>query len=336
MSLNPSSTAELHHAIRTHRTCGCRAFNHPFNLIVHQVTLAIAVGCPVVVKPADITPYRALPSLISRTKPDCRRNGAKSWCRRTSVVSALRRTNAMLSSVLSVRRGLAGCCVRNWRQNALRAGTRRRRTGYSGGRCGSDDVMRLAKGGFYHAGQVCVSVQRIFVHSSIAEKAAEGLAGLAKMRSEIRLGGYRSRTVDSYRRSRQVDEWVQAAIAGGAKCLTGGEKLSILVTSRRSCSIRWRANVSTMEIFGPVICVYAYDDIDEAIEQATLCRFPSRPLMTKDTIRQCVSQPDRRNGRYGERAHGLPRRLMPLPGARRRATVSAAFRSRCMRCRSRR
>ena len=63
-----------------------------------------------------------------------------------------------------------------------------------------DALPRLAKGGFYHAGQVCVSVQRIFAHSSIAEKAAEGFGSWRQdegRRSD--LGGYRSRTVDPYR-----------------------------------------------------------------------------------------------------------------------------------------
>ena len=68
------------------------------------------------------------------------------------------------------------------------------------------------------------------------------------------------------------------------------------------------ANVS-MEIFGPVICVYAYDDIDEAIEQRTLAGSFQAAVMTKDIDTAMRVTMDRRNGSYGERAHGLPRRL---------------------------
>jgi acyl-CoA reductase-like NAD-dependent aldehyde dehydrogenase len=149
-----------------------------------------------------------------------------------------------------------------------------------------DALPRLAKGGFYHAGQVCVSVQRIFAHSSIAEKAANGLAALgSKMKvgdptlADTEVGPLiRTGEVD------RVDEWVQAAINSGAKCLAGGEKLTdscykptVLLDPPAD------ANVSKMEIFGPVICVYSYDDIDQAIDQANSLPVSFQAaVMTKD------------------------------------------------------
>jgi len=82
----------------------------------------------------------------------------------------------------------------------------------------------------------------------------------------------------------RVDGWVQAAIAGGAKCLTGGERISescykptVLLNPPED------ANVSTMEIFGPVICVYSYDEIDDAIEKANSLPVSFQAaVMTKD------------------------------------------------------
>ena len=118
-----------------------------------------------------------------------------------------------------------------------------------------DALPRLAKGGFYHAGQVCVSVQRVFVHFSIATKVAVDLANLA---SKMKVGDPTSADTDVgplIRNSEvdRVDEWVKAAIKGGAKCLTGGERIS------NSCykptvllNPPIDAHVSTMEIFGPV------------------------------------------------------------------------------------
>ncbi len=291
MSLNPSSTGRI--AFTQFEPIGpvvaVSAFNHPFNLIVHQVTPAIAVGCPVIVKPADITPL----SCFAFVKILYEAGLPKEWCQivvpqdldvATALVSDPR--NAFFSFIGSARVG--------WMlRSKLAPGTRCALE--HGGAAPvilaadadlGDALPRLAKGGFYHAGQVCVSVQRIFAHSSIAENAA---ATLAELGAKMKVGDPTSRDteVGPLIRSAEVDrvdEWVQAAIAGGAKCLTGGERISescykptVLLNPPED------ANVSTMEIFGPVICVYSYDDIDDAIEKANSLPVSFQAaVMTKD------------------------------------------------------
>ena len=291
MSLNPSSTGRI--AFTQFEPIGpvvaVSAFNHPFNLIVHQVTPAIAVGCPVIVKPADITPlscFAFVNILYEAGLP-------KEWCQivvpqdldvATALVSDPR--NAFFSFIGSARVG--------WMLRSKLAPGTRCALEHGGAApvilaadADLDDALpRLAKGGFYHAGQVCVSVQRIFAHSSIAENAA---ATLAKLGAKMKVGDPTSRDTEVGPLIRtaevdRVDEWVQAAIAGGAKCLTGGERIS------ESCYMPTvllnppeDANVSKMEIFGPVICVYSYDDIDDAIEKANSLPVSFQAaVMTKD------------------------------------------------------
>ena len=291
MSLNPSSTGRI--AFTQFEPIGpvvaVSAFNHPFNLIVHQVTPAIAVGCPVIVKPADITPlscFAFVNILYEAGLP-------KEWCQivvpqdldvATALVSDPR--NAFFSFIGSARVG--------WMLRSKLAPGTRCALEHGGAApvilaadADLDDALpRLAKGGFYHAGQVCVSVQRIFAHSSIAENAA---ATLAELGAKMKVGDPTSRDTEVGPLIRtaevdRVDEWVQAAIAGGAKCLTGGERIS------ESCYMPTvllnppeDANVSTMEIFGPVICVYSYDDIDDAIEKANSLPVSFQAaVMTKD------------------------------------------------------
>ncbi|MEL0019406.1 MAG: aldehyde dehydrogenase family protein [Rickettsiales bacterium] len=291
MSLNPSSTGRV--AFTQFEPIGpvvaVSAFNHPFNLIVHQVTPAVAVGCPVIVKPADITPlscFAFVEILYEAGLP-------KEWCQivvprdldvATALVSDPR--NAFFSFIGSARVG--------WMLRSKLAPGTRCALEHGGAApvilaadADLDDALpRLAKGGFYHAGQVCVSVQRIFAHSSIAEKAA---AKLAELGAKMKVGDPTSKDTEVGPLIRtgevdRVDEWVQAAVAGGAKCLTGGEKLSdtcykptVLLNPPAD------ANVSTMEIFGPVICVYAYDDLDAAIDQANSLPVSFQAaVMTKD------------------------------------------------------
>ena len=291
MSLNPSSTGRI--AFTQFEPIGpvvaVSAFNHPFNLIVHQVTPAIAVGCPVIVKPADITPlscFAFVNILYEAGLP-------KEWCQivvpqdldvATALVSDPR--NAFFSFIGSARVG--------WMLRSKLAPGTRCALEHGGAApvilaadADLDDALpRLAKGGFYHAGQVCVSVQRIFAHSSIAENAA---ATLAELGAKMKVGDPTSRDTEVGPLIRtaevdRVDEWVQAAIAGGAKCLTGGERISescykptVLLNPPED------ANVSKMEIFGPVICVYSYDDIDDAIEKANSLPVSFQAsVMTKD------------------------------------------------------
>jgi len=129
----------------------------------------------------------------------------------------------------------------------------------------------LTKGGFYHAGQVCVSVQRVFVDTQIARELANRLADESKT---LKVGDPTLKDTDVGPLIREaeverVDAWVREAVEGGAEVLSGGEPLSntcyaptVLFNPPKN------AKVSTSEIFGPVICVYPYDDLDTAIAQA--------------------------------------------------------------------
>jgi acyl-CoA reductase-like NAD-dependent aldehyde dehydrogenase len=134
----------------------------------------------------------------------------------------------------------------------------------------------LAKGGFYHAGQVCVSVQRVFAHTSIARD----LAGrLAKAAGALRVGDPTLHDTDIGPLIREaevlrVDEWVKEAVERGAELLQGGRAVSSscyapTVLFDPPADVR----VSTLEVFGPVVCVYPFDDIDDAIARANALPF---------------------------------------------------------------
>ena len=134
-----------------------------------------------------------------------------------------------------------------------------------------DAVPRMVKGGFYHAGQVCVSVQRVFAHADIARSLAEQIAQQAgalivgdPTNPETEIGPLiRPGEVT------RVGEWVKEAIDGGGECLTGGKAIS------ETCyapTVLYdppaKARVSTSEIFGPVVCIFPFTDMDEALKRA--------------------------------------------------------------------
>ncbi len=134
-----------------------------------------------------------------------------------------------------------------------------------------DAAPKLAKGGFYHAGQVCVSVQRIYAHRPVAEPLAGRIAQVGRA---LVVGDPTSPDTEvgpliRHQEVERVDSWVREAVDGGAKLLCGGKRLSascyaptVLLEPPAD------AKVSTEEVFGPVICVYAYDNFDDAIARA--------------------------------------------------------------------
>jgi acyl-CoA reductase-like NAD-dependent aldehyde dehydrogenase len=132
-------------------------------------------------------------------------------------------------------------------------------------------VPALTKGGFYHAGQVCVSVQRVFAHRSVARPLAERLAQAAQA---LTIGDPREGQTDvgpliRHGEVTRVGEWVDEAVEGGGEVLCGGRALG---PGTFDCTVLFdppqEARVSREEVFGPVVSVYPYDDMREALARA--------------------------------------------------------------------
>jgi len=249
------------------------AFNHPLNLTIHQTIPAIAVGAPVVIKPSLTTPLSCLAFM--------------------DILYEAGLPKACCQAILC-NRDIAEQLVTDKRVNYLsfigsaKVGWYLRSKLSDGAHCAlehggaapviveadadiEDMLPGLAKGGFYHAGQVCVSVQRVFVHESIADTVANRLAEMA---NELIVGDPLDEKTEVGplilpREVDRVEEWVKEAIAAGANCLCGGERISdfcyqptVLVDPPAD------VRVSTQEIFGPVVCVYSYTDREKAVQQA--------------------------------------------------------------------
>jgi acyl-CoA reductase-like NAD-dependent aldehyde dehydrogenase len=250
------------------------AFNHPLNLIVHQVGPAVAVGCPVIVKPAEDTPlscFRFVDILHEAGLPPA-------WCQALVVNNLENATKLVTDSRVAFFSFIGSARVGWMLRSQLAPGTRCALE--HGGAAPvivvddadlDDAIPLMAKGGFYHAGQVCVSVQRVFAHESIARDVATRLADAGK---QFVIGDPTSEKteVGPLIRPREVDrveEWVAEAVRAGAELVSGGKRVS---DSCYECTVLYDpptdAKVSQMEIFGPVICVYPYRDIDNAIARA--------------------------------------------------------------------
>ena len=250
------------------------AFNHPLNLIVHQVAPAVAAGCPVVVKPANDTPLSCLN--FARLLHDA--GLPPEWCQ--VVVAEDLDTAEML--VTDRRVGFLsfiGSAKVGWMLRSKLAPGARCALEHGGvapvvvaGDCDRELALTsVLKGGFYHAGQVCVSVQRVFVPREEAEAFARDFGERANKlvvgdpTDEATEVGPLIRPAEVER----VGAWVTEAVEGGATVVTGGMPLhnhcyapTVLLDPPADC------RVSREEIFGPVVAVYGYDRIEEAVRAA--------------------------------------------------------------------
>ena len=265
------------------------AFNHPLNLIVHQVVPAIAAGCPVVIKPAEATPlscFAFVEILYEAGLP-------KSWCQ-TLLLESFELAGQMVADPRVAFFSFIGSSTVGWRlRSKLAPGTRcaLEHGGIAPVIIAADadldaNLPRLCKGGFYHAGQVCVSVQRVFVHESLARDVTNRLAALAKdlvvgdpTASETEVGPLiRPSEVQ------RVSEWVEEAVAQGAELVCGGHALSETTFAPTVLfDPSPHSKVSTQEVFGPVIGIYPFQDLDEAIARANATRFAFQAsVVTRD------------------------------------------------------
>ena len=249
------------------------AFNHPINLIVHQVVTAIAAGCPVIIKPALTTPLSCL-ALIDILKQAGLPDG---WCQVIiceNEIAELLVTDKRVNYFSFIGSSKVGWYLKS----KLAPGTRcaLEHGGAAPVIVEKDADLKellpaLLKGGFYHAGQVCVSVQRVFVQESVCDDVANKLAEMAKklivgdpLDEKTEVGPLiLPREVD------RVEEWVNEAVSSGAKLLCGGKRISnTCYEPTVLLNPPLNVNVSTLEIFGPVVCIYSYSNRDKAIEIA--------------------------------------------------------------------
>lgn len=252
-------------------------FNDPLNLVAHKLGPAIAAGNAVVLKPASATPLSALklaellleaglPPLVlqvltgrpadvgealvsdDRVRMVSFTGGVEAG-RRIARAAALKKISMELGS---------NSPVIVWSDADLEVA-----------------VQRCVSGSFWAAGQNCIGVQRIYIHVDIYETFRD--AFVARTRG-LRLGPKLDEATDmgpviNEASACRLQDWIGAAVAGGARVLSGGGRQGTHMPPTVLEGVPLSARLHREEAFGPTVNLYPVQHLDEAIRAANDVRY---------------------------------------------------------------
>lgn len=255
---------------------GITPFNFPLNLVAHKVAPALAVGAPIVVKPARATPIGALRLAELFAETDL----PKAMVQVLPVSSSV--ADQMARDPRFKKISFTGSSEVGWYLKGL--DPRKRITLELGGNAGvivhSDADLdhaaaRVAVGGYYQAGQSCISVQRVLVQSEVFEDFA---ARLVKQVESLKYGDPMDPTVDvgpviDAGSLDRIDEWVKEAVSEGAEVLTGGRREDPFYVPTVLSRVSPEMKVCKEEIFGPVVTISPYQTFEEALAEVNNSRY---------------------------------------------------------------
>jgi len=253
-------------------------FNFPLNLVAHKVAPAIAAGCPVVLKPASQTPFSAI-KLAEMLLDEC---GLPPGHLRVVTGGGGTVGNALVDDERVAMITFTGSPEVGW---AIRQQAPRKKVGLELGNNApvilepDADYVTAAKkisvAGFSHAGQSCISTQRVYVHESLADTFVGELVPHVEA---LRVGDPLDEETDvsaliSEPERDRVKAWVDEAIAGGARVATGGDVRDGVMLPTVLTDVAPEMKVCSQEVFGPVVAVQTYRDLDEALALANTTRY---------------------------------------------------------------
>jgi acyl-CoA reductase-like NAD-dependent aldehyde dehydrogenase len=252
-------------------------FNFPLNLVAHKIAPALAAGCPVVLKPASQTPLSAL--LLAELEEEA--GLPRGWL--SVLVGPASEIGDVLVEDERVRMlTFTGSSAVGW---SLRERAAKKKVTLELGNATpvivdetadlEDVAARVATHGYSFAGQSCISIQRVYVQRDVYE---EFLAKLTPKVGALTLGDPADEgtdvgpVIDVDARER-ILEWIEEARSRGARVLAGGALEGELIQPTLLADTPPDVKVSCEEVFGPVVVVNAFDDLDSAIAMANSTRY---------------------------------------------------------------
>lgn len=256
---------------------GITPFNFPLNLVAHKVAPAIATGNTIVIKPAPKTPLTAL--LLGEVLVE-----AGIVPGQVNIITCANEIAHLLSEDDRVKHiSFTGSAAVGWKIKAKSG--KKKLTLELGGNAAvivhrdadlSRAIPAIATGGFAYAGQSCISVQRIFVHTTIAAEFTQRFVKHVKekivtgdpTRKETVVGPM----IDDKALSR-VTGWITSACKSGAQILAGGSKIGTCLEPTVLANVSPTSEVWVEEVFAPIVVLETYKTFEEAIAKVNAGKY---------------------------------------------------------------
>ncbi|MBL0922853.1 MAG: aldehyde dehydrogenase family protein [Sphingomonadaceae bacterium] len=264
-------------------------FNFPLNLAAHKIAPAIAVGCPFVMKPASRTPLGAIIMGEILAETDLPKGAF-------SILPASRDGADLFTEDDRLKLlSFTGSPDVGW---ALKAKAGKKKVVLElGGNAAvivdhdadlDDALERVIFGAFYQSGQSCIGVQRIIIHADIYDRFRNML--VAKTQTLVAGNPHDRDTfigpMIDIKEATRLDDWIQEAVAGGAKLLCGGQRNGAMLEATLLEGVSRDAKAYHEEAFGPLAILSKFTDFGAALDEVNDSKFGLQAgIFTRDLFK---------------------------------------------------
>jgi glyceraldehyde-3-phosphate dehydrogenase (NADP+) len=275
---------------------GISPFNFPLNLVAHKIAPAIATKSPIILKPSSKTPLTAL--LLAELIAACDLpKGAVSILPCSRQVGDALVTDPRIKVLSFTGSPDIGWDMKN------RAGKKRvvLELGGNAAAIVHDDVKlntavgQLVVGAFAYSGQVCIHTQRIYVQEKVYN---EFLSKFIEATKNLAHGAPHEKHCDfsvmiDESNAKRLELWLQEALEAGAKLVMGGKRKGLFFEPTIVSNTTKGMRIHDEEVFGPIVCVNPFSDLDDAIKQVNNSRFGLQAAIFSEhqpSIEKCFAE----------------------------------------------
>jgi len=245
-------------------------FNFPLNLVAHKAAPAIAAGCSVILKPASLTPLTSIKLGEIMMEAGLPAGGLNIIFGSGGTVGDWLVTDERVSMITFTGSPPVGRRIKE--RSGLKKVTLE--LGSNSAVIVDEEadldfaVERSVMGSFAYAGQICISVQRIYLHKKIYEKFKKDFTDKT---SKLKLGDPLDKTTEvgpmiTEEGAKRTESWVNEAIKGGAKLLVGGKRDGAFYYPTVLENVKPEMKVVALEVFAPVVSLIPFEDFSEAVK----------------------------------------------------------------------
>lgn len=282
ISMDRSKGSENHIAFTLRKSIGpvlaISAFNHPVNLICHQVATAIAAGNSVIIKPAEKTPISAY-KIVQYFYQAGLEQGALNYLPITGVETEKIITRPEIKYISFIGNEQVGWKIKRNANPGVKVMLEHGGTAATVVDKNANlerAIPSIVKGAYYHAGQVCVSTQMVYVHNEIYEDFRNQIINSI---SQLKIGDPTNEKTDvgpliTEDVLDKMDSFIKDAQDKGSNLLLGGKRL---INQCYELTLLENINVNMLvyneEVFGPILSLIKYENIDDVIKEINSSKY---------------------------------------------------------------